>query len=133
MPEEPAEVRVLEIADPVGDAEVAKIDNGHDAEPLELAKGLVDKAPIIFAIAEPSRVDRRAIAQEADAQLLYEREVGTPQLVVAAFRHLVDPRPTTMDRRVAVLGACGEHEEWIYQVNPPAGLVFVADDLRRET
>jgi hypothetical protein len=38
---------------------------------------------------------------------------------VAAFLHLVDPRPTVMDRRVAVLDTCGEHEEWIDQVLTP--------------
>ena len=89
---------------------MAEIDDGHDPEAAQLGEGFIREAPVIAAGAEKGAVDRRAIAQEVDAQVLHQREVLPPALVEVAALHLVDPRPAVVDGRVAVLDAGAEHE-----------------------
>ena len=58
--EQPREIRVLEIADPVGHAEMAQVDDRRDLAPLQLGEGEVGKLPVELVGPEISLVDRRA-------------------------------------------------------------------------
>ena len=40
-------LRVLEVLQPVGQAEVAQVHDRHDAEPLHLGRDLVEEGPVI--------------------------------------------------------------------------------------
>jgi hypothetical protein len=104
---------------------VAQIDDGHDVAALEVAEGEVGELPIIFADAQPGSMDRRAIAQIADAHFVDEREIGAPMLVMAAAVHLVDAGTAAVDRRHAVLDSGREHEGG-HQILLTSGLLNVA-------
>src|SRR5690242_4409717 len=55
-------------------------------------------------------MDRRAVPQEADVQLLHPVEVGAPHVVVAALLHLVHPDSPPLDGGVTVLNPRRKHE-----------------------
>nr|GFD54312.1 hypothetical protein [Tanacetum cinerariifolium] len=42
-------LQVLKITQPVGHAKVAKVHDGHDVAPLQVAEGFVGKAPVVLA------------------------------------------------------------------------------------
>ena len=62
--EQPREVGVLEIADPVGHAEVAEVDDRRDVAPLQLGEGDVGEFPVELVGAEEGAVERRPVAQD---------------------------------------------------------------------
>ena len=64
----------------------------------------------ILARAEEGLVDRRAVAQIMDADLLDAVEIVAPLFVMAAHLHLVDAGLAAVDRRDAVLDPGREHE-----------------------
>jgi hypothetical protein len=55
-------------------------------------------------------VQRRAIAQEADAEVLDQVEIGLPPFVEAAGLVLIDPRLAVVDGGIGILDAGREHE-----------------------
>jgi len=55
-------------------------------------------------------VQRRAVAQEADAHLLDQIEVTAPLLVVAAALHLVDTQRAALDLGNRILDPRGKHK-----------------------
>ncbi len=103
-------LRVLEVLQPVGQAEVAQVHDRHDAEPLHLGGDLVEEGPVISARAPMDEVQRRAVAQVAQAEIPHELEVGAPVAVMAAGRHLVHAPAPALEGRIAALDAGGEHE-----------------------
>ena len=54
--EELREIGILEIADPVGHAEMAEVDDRRDVAPLQLGEGQVGELPIVAARAEEGPV-----------------------------------------------------------------------------
>jgi hypothetical protein len=96
------EFRVLEIADPVGHAKVAEIDDRRDVETFQFREGDVGEFPVVLAGAEKGGVDGRAVAQELDARFDDESEILAPALVMAAHLHLIDAGAAVVDRRDAV-------------------------------
>ena len=113
------EIGILEIADPVGNAEMAKVDDRRDVAPLQLREGEVGEFPVMLVRAEQGPVERRPEAQEMDAELLDAVEVGTPVPVMAAGLHLVDSGAAAVDGRNAVLDTGCEDE--IGDDGPPSG------------
>ena len=108
--EQPREVRVLEIADPVGHAEMAQIDDRRDVAPLQIGEGQIGEIPVELVGAKVGLVDRRAVAEVIDPDLLDAVEILAPALVMAARRHLVDACLPVIDGRDAVLDPGREHE-----------------------
>ena len=107
------EVRVLEVFDPVGYAEVAQVDDRCDAEAPQLAEGLVRERPIIPVRTKVCFEVRHAVAQVFDAQIFHQRKVLPPAIVEAGLFHFVDTfygAVGKLDRWVAVLDARGEHK-----------------------
>ena len=118
--EELREIRVLEIADPVGNSEMAEVDDRRDVAPLQLGEGEVGEFPIVLVGAEQGAVERRPVAKEMDAELVDAVEIGLPVPVMAARLHLVDPGAAAVDGRDAVLDPGREHE--IGDDGPPCGV-----------
>ncbi len=107
------QLRVLEALEPVGDAEVQQVDDGLDPQSRELGEGLVGERPVVPSGTEMHAVVRRAVAEEAAADLLHEREILAPPIVVAGPFHLVDAAGRSVlgaDGRVAPLDAGREEE-----------------------
>jgi hypothetical protein len=73
-------------------------------------EGEVGEPPIVAAVREPGPVDRRPVAQGADAEIAHEVKILLPALVVAAFLHLVDADGAILDLRIAVLDSGREYE-----------------------
>ena len=83
---------------------MAEVDDRDDAAPLAATSNVVSAKLQSYLLAlEPGAVQRRAVAQEADAELRDAVEVLFAALVVAALLHLVDPSPAVVDGRDAVL------------------------------
>src|SRR3954470_678045 len=61
--EQTREVGILEIANPVGDAEVAQIDDRRDVPAFELRERYVREFPVEFVWSQPRFVHRRTVAQ----------------------------------------------------------------------
>ena len=108
--EQPREIGVLEIAEPVGHAEVAQVDDRRDLAALQLGEGEVGEFPVELVRAEIGLVDRRSVAEEIDADFLDAVEILAPPLVMAADLHLVDAGLAVIDGRDAVLDPGREHE-----------------------
>ena len=108
--EELGEVGILEVADEVRHAEMAEIDDRRDVDLLQVAEGEVGETPVIALRREPGLVDRRAVAEDADVEVLQQLEIGPPVLVMAALLHLVDALAAVVDGRIAVLDPGREHE-----------------------
>src|SRR4051794_14638443 len=89
---------------------MAEIDDGHDPAPAQIGEGLVAEVPVVAAVTAPGSRQRRAVAQEADAEFLDAVEVASPVLVMAAAFHLVDTLRAVSDSGVAVLDSSREHE-----------------------
>ena len=89
---------------------MAQVDDRRDVAPLQVGEDEVGEFPVIFAGAEIGFVQRRAVAQEIDADFLDAVEVLAPPLVMAADLHLVDPGLAVIDGRDAVLDPGREHE-----------------------
>ena len=70
------EVKVPEVADPVGHTEVAQVDDGQDVAPQQVSEREVRKVPIETAGRPPRAMDRRPVAQHAEAQLLHAIETA---------------------------------------------------------
>src|SRR6185369_17511086 len=79
--EQPREVRVLEVPDPVGNSEMAEVDDRRDVALLELGEGELGELPIKFVGAEIGLVERRSVAEEIDPDLLDAVEIFPPSLV----------------------------------------------------
>ena len=62
---------------------------GMMSRPLQLGERQIGEVPVILALAEEGAMQRRAVAQEADIQILEKVEVALPLVVVAALLHLV--------------------------------------------
>ena len=92
-------LRVLEVLQPVGQAEVAQVHDRHDAEPLHLGGDLIEEGPVVLARAAMDQVQGRAVAQVAKAEVPHELEVGAPVAVMAAGRHLVHAPPPALKGR----------------------------------
>src|SRR5206468_7983418 len=71
---------------------------------------LIREFPIVAAGAEISLMQRRAVAQIVEPELLDAIEVELPMLVMAARLHLVDAGPAAVDGRDAGLDPGREHE-----------------------
>ena len=112
-------VGVLEVADPVGNPEVAQVNDRHDIAAVELAEGLVAEVPVVAPLPEPRRVDRRAIPQYPDADFVEQIEVGLPEGVVPALFHLIDAGPAPVDGRIAVLDPRSEQKRRSGHDRPP--------------
>ena len=108
--EQPREIGVLEIAEPIGHPEVAKVDDRRDVAPLQLGEGEVGEFPVELVGPEVGLVDRRPVAEEIDADFLDAVEILAPALIMAADRHLVDAGLAVVDRRDAVFDPGREHE-----------------------
>ena len=108
--EQAREIRILEIADPVGHAEVAQIHDRGDFAALEIGEGQVGEFPVELARPEIGLVDRRTVAEEIDADFLDAVEILAPPFVMAADRHLIDARLAVVDGRDAVFDPGREHE-----------------------
>src|SRR5689334_8198521 len=89
---------------------MAEVDDWGDFAPLQFREGKVGKLPIIFTRSEVRLVDRRAIAEEVDADFLDAVEILAPPFIVAADLHLVDAGLAVIDGRVAVFNTRREHE-----------------------
>ena len=109
--EERGKIRVLEIADPVRHTEMAEVDDGNDAEPVDLAEGFVGEGPVVAAMRQIGAVKLGSIAEIADADLDGQLQVLAPVFVVKALLHLVHPHAAVLDGGGAVLDPGGEHEE----------------------
>jgi hypothetical protein len=103
-------IRVLEVADPVRDAEVAQIRDRLQPEPAQFRERRVGKRPVVAVRPEPGAVQRHAIAQRVHAEACRQREVLGPAPVVAALVHLVAPDAAVANGRAAVLDAGREQE-----------------------
>src|SRR5450830_1268652 len=88
------EIRVLEIAQPVGQAKMAEVDDGDQIAPLQVQQGVVGKRPVVAAV----------------AQLLDQVEVEPPVAVMAALLQLIDPGLAVMNGGIAILDPGGKHE-----------------------
>ena len=104
------EIGVLEIADPVGNSEMAEVDDRRNVAAPQLREGDVGELPVIFAGTEIGLVDRRAVAEIIDPDFLDAVEILPPPFVVAANLHLVDAGLAVVDRRDAVFDPGREHE-----------------------
>jgi hypothetical protein len=100
---------VLKIFQPVGEAEVEQVDDRHDPKPPHLLHDRVQFTPHVLPAPDEDPVDRRAVAEVAQAELADELQVGLPQLVMAGVAKLVDA-DVAFDRRVGALDAHAEHE-----------------------
>ena len=92
--------RVLKVADPVRHAEMAEIDDRHDAAPLEVREGQVREVPVVTPGGEPGAMDGWPVTQEADPHLFDQSEIVPPPAVMTAARHLVDAGAAVVDGRV---------------------------------
>jgi len=108
--EEVREVRVLEIADPVGNAEMAEVDDRRNIAPLQIVHCQVGEFPVVPARGEKCLVKRRPEAKEGNAEILDAVEVLAPAAIMIARLHLVDARLAVVDRGDAVFDPCREHE-----------------------
>ena len=102
-------VGVLEVAEPVGQAEVDQVDDGDDAQAAHLVHDGVEERPVVLAGADPDAVDGGAVAEVLQAEVADELEVGLPQLVVAGGLEFVDA-DVAGDGGARALDADGEHE-----------------------
>jgi hypothetical protein len=108
--EELWKIWVLEIADPVGHAEMAEVGDRHDVAALEVREGDVGELPVIAAGRQIGAVNRRAVAQIVESHFVDEIEILPPALIMEAGVHLVDADAAVVDGRDAVLDPGGEHE-----------------------
>src|SRR5262245_37659917 len=84
--EQPGPVGVLEVADPVGDAEVAEVGDGRHPLRVERREGLVGERPVVPPRPGVGREVGRPVAQALDPELVEQPEVVLPALVVIALR-----------------------------------------------
>ena len=103
-------LRVLEVAQPVGQPEVQQIQDGHNAQPLHFGHCQIGKLPVVTAGAEVDFVIRQAVAQHFQAQVMHELQILLPTVVVAAFGQLVAPGFAVVNGGVGTLDAGGEHK-----------------------
>ena len=108
--EQPREIAVLEVADPVRHTEVAQVDDRHDVHPQQLGEHLVGELPVEAFRAQPDPMDRRAVAQVADPEVIQQRQVGAPVPVVPAQLQFVHAGAPGTDGGIAALDPGGEHE-----------------------
>ena len=119
------ELRILEVAQPVRHAEVAQVDDGHDAHAPHLGHHLVRPRPVVPARPAVRAVVRRTVAQEGEAKLAREPEVFPPVGVVPALLQLVAALLPGRrgHRRIAALDPGGEDEalgRWVRSHLPAA-------------
>ena len=103
-------IRVLEIPDPVGNAEMAEVDDRNDVEVHQGGKCDVGKLPVIAPRADERPVQGRTVTKEMDIQFAQKLEILTPSLVVAALLHLINAPAAIVDGRDAVLDPGRKHE-----------------------
>ncbi len=108
--EQPWEIGVLEIADPVGQPEVAEVDDRRDVAAPQFGECQVGELPVELVGPQVGLMDRRPVAQEVDPDFLDAVEILAPALIVTADLHLVDAGLAVIDRRDAVLDPGREHE-----------------------
>ncbi len=111
--EEVREVRVLEVADPVGDAEVAEVDDGLEVEAAELGEDFVGEGPVERLSGGVDAVVGWAVAEVAQAEVAGEPEILAPAAVVVSLLELVDAAGAAVlggDGGVGALNAGGEDE-----------------------
>jgi TonB family protein len=107
---------ILEVAEPVGHAEVAEVDDGGDIALAQVVESPGRQIPSRSASgAEPGPVQRRAVAQHLQAEFLDQVEVGAPVAVMAALFHFVHADPSALDGRVAVLDTGSKDESWRHE------------------
>ncbi len=107
------QVGVLEIAEPVGHAEVEQVEDRRDAELAHPFHGAVAAGPVVDPVADVRVVPRQAVAQQAEAQILDEMQVLLPACVVPALDEHVAAQTASapiVDRRVGALDPGREAE-----------------------
>src|SRR4029453_11089569 len=103
-------VGILEIADPIRDAEVTEVDDRRDVAPPQIVHSQVGKFPVILAGRAESLVQRWTEAEERDAQILDAIEILSPAPIMVTCLHLVDARGAVVDGGDAVFDPRREHE-----------------------
>src|SRR5687767_12849778 len=89
---------------------MAQVHNRHDREPLHESRDLVEEGPVVSVGTAIDEVERGAIAQVAQTEVLNELEIGAPVAIMTAGGHFVHAPPTALDRWVAALDSGREHE-----------------------
>src|SRR5262249_50363664 len=103
------EIAVLEIADPVGPAEVQQVYDRVKVQTAHLGEDVVCPTPIVWAGTDVSLVESRAPAQVFEPQFASQRKILLPTPIMPALFHLVDPFASS-NCGIAVFDAGGEHE-----------------------
>ena len=74
--------RVLEVSEPMGNPEVAQVDDRLGAIGLEVRHGLVDQLPVVAARSIMDEVQRRTVAKVRNADLPSQLEIPLPEVVM---------------------------------------------------
>ena len=111
---------------------MAEIDDRNDVAPLDLGESHVGEGPVIAARADEGLVERRAVAQDLDVELVEQVEIRPPVLVMAALLHLVDAGAAIVDGRDAVLDPGREHEGGEHRALPLRALAGRSKRTRQD-
>ena len=89
---------------------MAEVDDRLQPQRAHRRHHLVREAPVVAAGAGADEMQRRPVAQMADAHLARQLQVALPMLIMAARRHLVVPPAPALDGRIAAFDAGREDE-----------------------
>src|SRR4030095_6017905 len=103
-------VGILEIADPIRDAEVTEVDDRRDVAPPQIVHSQVGKFPVILAGRAESLVQRWTEAEERDAQILDAIEILSPAPIMVTCLHVAGARGAVVGGGEAVCAPRREHE-----------------------
>ena len=106
--EELRPVPVLEIADPVGNAEMTEVDDGNDAAVPQCRKHFVRERPVVASRTEVHAVIRQAVTKIARTDRPAQREVLAPRRVMFRRFELVAPA-SPLDGRVTAFDPRRHH------------------------
>jgi hypothetical protein len=98
---------------------VAQVDNRGNFAALDIGQRDVCEFPVVAARREPRSMQRRAVAQEGDADFLDAVEVFPPPAIMVRRGHLIDADRAVLDGRDAILDPGGENE--IGDIGSPGG------------
>ena len=108
--EQQGQIGVLEIANPVGQAEVEQVEDRHDVQSLHFVHHQIGEVPVIPAGPQEHAMDRQPVAQYAQAKVAGQCQILRPAFVMAAFVKQVAAGAAIVDGRVGAFDAGGEHE-----------------------
>jgi hypothetical protein len=111
------QIGVLEIADPAGNPEMHQVRDRHETAAFQVINGLVREIPIKAFRPAPCAADGRAVAQEADPEAFHQIKVGSPQAVMMARLHLIDPQAAVFDGGAGTFNSGCEHEHGATTLN----------------